>query len=35
MTNAVTINADTLYGADHQIPWKNMDELKKILSGLY
>lgn len=31
MVNAASIKADTLKGADHQIPWKNMDTLKSIL----
>ncbi|WP_460558895.1 alpha/beta fold hydrolase [Ferruginibacter profundus] len=35
MVNARSITADTLRGADHQIPWKRMDELKKILLQLY
>jgi len=35
MTNAKSIVADTLHGADHQIPWKRMDELKAILLHLY
>ncbi len=35
MVNAASIKADTLHGADHQIPWKNRDELKEILLGLY
>ncbi len=34
MINAASISADTLHGADHQIPWKNRDELKAILLGL-
>ncbi len=34
MVNAASIQADTLHGADHQIPWKNRDELKAILLGL-
>jgi pimeloyl-ACP methyl ester carboxylesterase len=34
MVNASKICADTLKGADHQIPWKNFDELKNILLGL-
>jgi pimeloyl-ACP methyl ester carboxylesterase len=34
MINAASISADTLKGADHQIPWKNRDELKAILLGL-
>lgn len=35
MINAKSITADTLHGADHQIPWKRMDELKQILLHLY
>ncbi len=35
MINARSITADTLHGADHHIPWKRMDELKKILLNLY
>ena len=35
MINASSVSADTLYGADHQIPWKRMDELKQILLNLY
>ena len=34
MVNAASITADTLHGADHQIPWKRMDELKQILLQL-
>jgi pimeloyl-ACP methyl ester carboxylesterase len=34
MTHAVSISADTLHGADHQIPWKNKQELTDILLGL-
>jgi hypothetical protein len=34
MINARSVVADTLHGADHQIPWKNMDELKQILLAL-
>jgi pimeloyl-ACP methyl ester carboxylesterase len=34
MTNAASISADTLHGADHQIPWKNRDALRDILLGL-
>jgi pimeloyl-ACP methyl ester carboxylesterase len=34
MVNAASIKADTLKGADHQIPWKNMDTLKGILLRL-
>ena len=35
MINAISIVADTMHGADHQIPWKRMDELKSILLNLY
>jgi pimeloyl-ACP methyl ester carboxylesterase len=35
MVNAKSITADTMHGADHQIPWKRMEELKTILSGLH
>jgi pimeloyl-ACP methyl ester carboxylesterase len=35
MVNAASISADTLHGADHQVPWKRMDELKEILLRLY
>ena len=35
MVHAASITADTLHGADHQIPWKRMDELKEILLNLY
>ena len=34
MINAASIMADTLHGADHQIPWKNREELTQILLGL-
>lgn len=34
MINASSLKADTLFGADHQIPWKKRDELKQILLGL-
>ena len=34
MVNASEIKADTIKGADHQIPWKNFDELKNILLKL-
>jgi pimeloyl-ACP methyl ester carboxylesterase len=34
MINAASIYADTLKGADHQIPWKNKQELTDILLGL-
>jgi pimeloyl-ACP methyl ester carboxylesterase len=34
MVNAI-IESDTIHGADHQIPWKNRDELKQILLNLY
>jgi len=35
ITNAKLITTDTLVGADHHIPWKNMDEIKKVLLKLY
>jgi pimeloyl-ACP methyl ester carboxylesterase len=35
MINAKSIAADTLHGADHQIPWKRRNELKEILLNLY
>jgi pimeloyl-ACP methyl ester carboxylesterase len=35
MVNAASITADTLYGADHQIPWKRREEVRDILLGLY
>jgi pimeloyl-ACP methyl ester carboxylesterase len=34
MSNASAVNIDTIYGADHQIPWKNRQELKQILLRL-
>jgi pimeloyl-ACP methyl ester carboxylesterase len=34
MVNASSITADTLKGADHQIPWKRREEFKNILLGL-
>ncbi len=34
MVNA-TVTSDTLFGANHFIPWKRMDELKTILLQLY
>ncbi len=34
MVNAATIAADTVWGADHQIPWKRSAEFKKILMDL-
>lgn len=34
MINALSIHADTLKGADHQVPWKRFDELKQILFQL-
>lgn len=34
MTNAISLHSDTLHGADHQIPWKNRNELKEILLKL-
>ena len=35
MVNARSIVADILPGADHQVPWKRMEELKQILLHLY
>lgn len=35
LVNATSVTADTLHGADHQIPWKNRDALKQILLQLY
>jgi pimeloyl-ACP methyl ester carboxylesterase len=35
LVNARSIQADTLHGADHQVPWKRYEELKKILLHLY
>jgi pimeloyl-ACP methyl ester carboxylesterase len=35
MINAASIKVDTLLNADHQIPWKNREELKQILLSLY
>jgi pimeloyl-ACP methyl ester carboxylesterase len=35
MINARSIAADTLFGADHMIPWKRTAELKDILLKLY
>lgn len=34
MVNAASINADTIRGADHQIPWKRREALRDILVGL-
>ena len=34
MVNAASISADTLRGADHQIPWKNRGALIKLLLKL-
>lgn len=34
MIHAASISADTLHGADHQIPWKNKEALTDILLGL-
>jgi pimeloyl-ACP methyl ester carboxylesterase len=34
MTHAASLASDTLHGADHQIPWKNKDDLTKILLNL-
>jgi len=35
MVNARSIKADTIKGADHQIPWKNREAMKQILMNLY
>ncbi|MEP6674015.1 MAG: alpha/beta hydrolase [Ferruginibacter sp.] len=35
MIHAKSIAADTLRGADHQIPWKRREEVRDILLGLY
>lgn len=35
MIHAASISADTLKGADHQIPWKNKDAFTNILLGLH
>jgi pimeloyl-ACP methyl ester carboxylesterase len=35
MIHANSITADTLHGANHQIPWERTDELKEILLHLY
>jgi pimeloyl-ACP methyl ester carboxylesterase len=35
MVNASSIKSDTLFGADHQIPWKRREEFKNILMTLY
>ena len=35
MINATSIKADTLLNADHQIPWKNYEQLKQILLNLF
>ena len=35
LVNTKSITADTLLGADHQIPWKNKEELTNILLKLY
>ena len=34
MIHAASIKADTLKGADHQVPWKRREEFKNILLGL-
>jgi pimeloyl-ACP methyl ester carboxylesterase len=34
LVNAASVTADTLRGADHQIPWKNREALKQILLQL-
>ena len=35
MVNASSISADTLFGAGHQIPWKNKEAFTEILLRLY
>jgi pimeloyl-ACP methyl ester carboxylesterase len=35
MINAASITADTLHGADHQIPWKRREAVRDILLELY
>jgi pimeloyl-ACP methyl ester carboxylesterase len=35
MTNAKSIAADTIKGADHQIPWKNKEEFTQLLLKIY
>ncbi len=35
MVNAKSVTMDTLFGADHQVPWKRMEELKQVLNRLY
>jgi pimeloyl-ACP methyl ester carboxylesterase len=35
MINAQSIRADTIFGADHQIPWKNKKEFTDMLLSLY
>lgn len=35
LVNAESVTADTLVGADHQIPWKNREAFTKVLLGLY
>lgn len=35
MVNASSVISDTIKNADHQVPWKNMDELKAVLLKLY
>jgi len=34
MIHAKSIQVDTLHGADHQIPWKRFQDLKRILMQL-
>lgn len=34
MVNVIKITSDTIKGADHQIPWKNFEELKNVLLAL-
>jgi pimeloyl-ACP methyl ester carboxylesterase len=35
MVHAAAIRADTLIGADHQIPWKRREQVRDILMNLY
>lgn len=35
LINAQSITSDTIFGAAHQIPWKNTDAFKSILLSLY
>ena len=35
LINAKSVTADTIFGADHQIPWKNKSEFTKLLLNIY